>query len=47
VLADVTQVEGIKGDAKKNVSAFYEKDGEMYSIGFVLHDLAYLEVCLS
>lgn len=35
VLADVTQVEGIKGDAKKNVSAFYEKDGEMYSIGFV------------
>ncbi|KAH8153224.1 uncharacterized protein LAJ45_02811 [Morchella importuna] len=39
VLADVTQVEGIKGDAKKNVSAFYEKDGEMYSIGSVSTDL--------
>lgn len=36
VLADTSDVEGIKGEARKNVSAFYDKDGEQFSIGFVL-----------
>lgn len=35
VLADTSDVEGIKGEARKNVSALYEKDGEQFSIGFV------------
>lgn len=35
VLADTSDVEGIKGDARKNISAFYDKDGERFSIGFV------------
>lgn len=34
VLADTSGVEGIQGEARKNVSAFYDKDGERYSIGF-------------
>lgn len=35
VLADTSDVEGIEGEARKNVSAFYDKDGERYSIGWV------------
>lgn len=44
VLADTSDVEGIKGDARKNVSAFYDKDGERYSIGFVLPLLAMSQI---
>lgn len=35
VLADTSDVAGINGDARKNISAFYDKDGERFSIGFV------------
>lgn len=36
VLADKAHVEGVDEAARMNVSAFYEKGGKIYSIGYVM-----------
>lgn len=38
-IEDVTDVEGIEKARWKNVSAYYEKSGKVYSIGYVLVDI--------